>query len=942
MLGRGFFSSAVWAVAFGFFFLISFSGGANAAIALAGSGSISGMIKNASGEAIPGGKVYLLDDNIGYLATSNIDSNGRYIFEGLFEGDYYLVTDNGSNYVDMIYPNEVCGYACYGPNTNLFGPVSHLDDYYLFGEPVQVVGNAESSADFTLAKGVTFSGRVVDDLTGEPIPGITVNLKDDYQHNTLESAYTDAEGNFFFETDLPDGSYLLYTYNEQNYIDVASDGSGCDWNCSAMFADYPGVSFLYAEQGQDLLDINFRLRKGAVISGYVKDHADDTPVTGALVIVRNGAAREYVYTDSLGYYQTFQGLAAGEYSVVVRSSDYVSECIGEPHCSDTEKLTLSAQESRENVNFAMRRGGSIAGSVTKKDDGKPVSYRTLYIYSQAGERLDSTFIDSHGNYESDSNLESGSYIVCMQGIYGTPGYLDHCIGAVPDDCYWCYGSSEVSGDFISVTEGQVTRGVDLQLRLGGGISGNVTDRNTGEPIGNAYVWTYDSEGNSVAGMSVSDEGAFGRNSGLKNGTYYMMAGAVGYHNECFGGVRNCAPYLSPDPTLSKGNPVVVVEGQMTTDINFQLSKIDEGAPSVGGTVLGHVINGENGRSLSNVAVHFDSEVDWYHDDSDDRGRYLIRNVQAGIFPVDTNNYQGFINIKPASWGMQLPSLELDFSGLGEGEIVKNVNIELEKGARILGSILDEATGEQLDGWVAVFDINGNPVDYGVTGSVKDGEYVIESGLTAGNYYLRTINSENYIDEYYGGGSVIGAVPFESEIPFEVAVDQVGKDIRLDFELGKGIEITTHVYDQETGLPLENYMINVFDANGYWVYGMHSYRNELFTDGGLGEGEYYFFVSAVGYENVVNNVGPQSYEDYVCDAGWCRLNLEAIDVEPISVSAMGNKTVRFELARSSSTEQTSETSTGGGSGAIGNVFLLVLLLGYWRATKNIPRRNALIH
>jgi protocatechuate 3,4-dioxygenase beta subunit len=163
-----------------------------------------GDLADATG--IPGVTVYLYDNGT-LVATTTTDTNGRYLFDNVADGNYRVVVD----------PTTLSDAAEADVNwAQTFDPDATLDDQHTI--PVTIEnGNIYGSFDFAYYKGGDYSiaGTVYADwnsnneLDGiEPgFAGITVTLYDE-EGNVVAVMTTDANGSYQFD-DLPPGTFTV-------------------------------------------------------------------------------------------------------------------------------------------------------------------------------------------------------------------------------------------------------------------------------------------------------------------------------------------------------------------------------------------------------------------------------------------------------------------------------------------------------------------------------------------------------------------------------------------------------------------------------------------------------------------------------------------------------------------------------------------------------------
>uniref|UniRef100_A0A7C6EEG0 Carboxypeptidase regulatory-like domain-containing protein n=1 Tax=candidate division WOR-3 bacterium TaxID=2052148 RepID=A0A7C6EEG0_UNCW3 len=139
-------------------------------------------------------------------------------------------------------------------------------------------------------------------------------------------------------------------------------------------------------------------------------------------------------------------------------------------------------------------------------------------------------------------------------------------------------------EMVTVVAGQVTENINFALApftppQPGGISGVVTDSATGNPIVGARVHAMG--GHRICGSATTNENGEYLIQNLPAGSYRVTAGAQGY-----------TPKTYPEP-------VSVVEGQITPNINFALTPF---IPPTPGSISGTVTDKNTGEPIAGAVV----------------------------------------------------------------------------------------------------------------------------------------------------------------------------------------------------------------------------------------------------------------------------------------------------------------------------------------------------
>ena len=156
----------------------------------------------------------------------------------------------------------------------------------------------------------------------------------------------------------------------------------------------------------------------AAISGFVTDATSGLPLERALVVLSavDRSDQRVALTDGAGYYE-FSELPAGTYNLRASSADYVGRQFGlRQLLQGATPIDLRGGAMLEEVNFRLRRGGSISGRILDAE-GRPVTFaevEALRPQFQDGQRVLATFgtalTDAEGAFHIPS-LPPGDYYV---------------------------------------------------------------------------------------------------------------------------------------------------------------------------------------------------------------------------------------------------------------------------------------------------------------------------------------------------------------------------------------------------------------------------------------------------------------------------------------------------------------------------------------------------
>jgi hypothetical protein len=205
--------------------------------------------------------------------------------------------------------------------------------------------------------------------------------------------------------------------------------------------------------------------------------------------------------------------------------------------------------------------GEIKGQVTDRVTGDPVAGIRVDALLPSGAELDSacSFTDSSGYYEI-SELAAGTYRVLFQdrsGYYGFQYYRNK----------WTFASSTV----VTLHTGTVRTGIDAALVEAAHITGTVTDKETGDPLGGVRVDALLANGSTLSSLQTfTDSSGYYDVGGLAGGTYQVaFVDESGYY---------AGQYSDSTPILGLANKLTLGAGASAEGVDAALVEAESDAP----------------------------------------------------------------------------------------------------------------------------------------------------------------------------------------------------------------------------------------------------------------------------------------------------------------------------------------------------------------------------
>jgi hypothetical protein len=282
-------------------------------------GSISGVVKDDSGNPIVGAWVDASGIDISAYGYDSTSADGSYTIKGLLSGSYRVRAD-ASAYLTEYY-----------------------DNVYDYSEATPVLVNKPNDTpniNFSLELGGSISGVVKDD-SGNPIVGAWVY-----------ASGIDSSGDGYDSTSA-DGSYAIKGLFSGNYRVQASASAYLTEYYDNVY-DYYEATPVSVTAPDETTGINFALGGGGTISGVVEDDSGN-PIAGATVCADGYDVSDYACSQTAGDGNyTIGGLHSGSYIVSAEASGYLTTYYDNVYdWNDATPVIVTAQNDTPNVNFSL-------------------------------------------------------------------------------------------------------------------------------------------------------------------------------------------------------------------------------------------------------------------------------------------------------------------------------------------------------------------------------------------------------------------------------------------------------------------------------------------------------------------------------------------------------------------------------------------------------------
>jgi uncharacterized protein YegP (UPF0339 family) len=654
-------------------------------------GHMSGKVTTQSGRPLAG--ICVLEFSNSEFITTQTGKSGTYLSQplkpGRFQVAFSVGCGNNGNWLTQFYKNAATEKKA--------------------REVTVTGGHTTRHIDAVMHPGAEVTGTVTNG-SGKKLPSISVAVVP-AAHPRIAVALVKTTNKGFYRAErIPSGRYRLeFTAGNGNLGNYAPQ----QWKDKTL-TQKPTLLRLTA--GHLTPHINVKMKPGAVVTGKVTEGTSSgTPLLDICVTVQGqgplAGLDRFSTTKGNGTY-FINGLATGKYRVSFQPGCGRNENVLPETLPGTVQLTTG--KTVGGVNGVLQPGGQITGTVTNATTGQPQRGVCVDAFGRAGGGLDISFFD--GTY-TIQQLPTGSYEVDFT----------HCEGASPSLAPQSYNDEPLGfPDLVSVTQGQVSAGIDAGMQPGGTISGTTTI-SSGQKASNICVEAVSAQGGSAVASQV------GRYTlgNLAPGLYQVFFFDCGGRNLAVQEFRGGQLISVNAGTTTSGVSAVMqqagrISGTVSSRSGGKLGGICVLATSLSGG-LASLRNGLASEAVTSPA-----------------GRYTIVQLAPGRYRVEFMACNGR-NLASAWYRNKTRQSAANPVTVRTRVTTAGINAILSTGGTISGVVTSKATGSPAAG-VCVSAVSGGSGGLATTG--KTGRYSIDA-----------LNTGTYTVEYIpcGGGTLAGQV-----------------------------------------------------------------------------------------------------------------------------------------------------------------------------------------
>jgi hypothetical protein len=440
-------------------------------------------------------------------------------------------------------------------------------------DPVTVAAGASlTGIDAQLLEGGEITGKVTD-AGGHGLSGISVcaSLRSEEESFFYRCANTGTDGTYKV-VGMESGKYTLSFYGS-SYVEQYYDGKALSSEADAVDVTV----------GHPTPNIDATMQPGGAVEGVVTTE-DGEGVENAEVCAQQGTGEDFSncsFTNTGGRYR-IQGLSAGSYTIDFTpgysGGNFLSQYYdGKASADEADPVAVTAGSTQSGIDATLQAGAEIRGTVTAAADGSLLDDVTVCAYS--GDGVQPTACGGTGTFGRYAirGLAAGAYEVRFSSREGCSP--SSCSTASYAPQFYSGKASRAEAEPVSVSAGEILRGIGAAMESGGSITGTVTDASSGDPV----------QGTEVCAYRVGETESETCGSTGSDGTYDLQSLSGGSHVVSFEGGTLCGvggcsepeyatQYFHGEPSAAKANPVSVTEGQETSGIDAAMAEPSEPVP----------------------------------------------------------------------------------------------------------------------------------------------------------------------------------------------------------------------------------------------------------------------------------------------------------------------------------------------------------------------------
>jgi hypothetical protein len=385
------------------------------------------------------------------------------------------------------------------------------------------------------------------------------------------------------------------------------------WFVSALVLGFC-VNLLASNRTSNKIEKSTKVMNGnGAIEGQIIQQAGGTPVAGVRVTVQQLDCPSNTFSDSTDVYGFYfiWPIPPGNYKVYTDNDSVFLDVYwdNKVKSADADTVLVVSGEWTENIDFSLREGGEITGTVSFND--------AFYVMANvcATSTDQPVFGDDYCGSAQNFMGTSATYVIkrLPTGTYkvrtgNSLGYFD-----VYYDDKW----DSASADLVSVTEGSTTSSVDFTLTRGGEITGTITSE-AKSPLEGIYLGGFDIAHEEWTTICVTMEDGYYATTGLGPGYWKVLA---------YGDTTYAFAWWDNKATWDEADAIWVIPPFTNSGIDFTLE--------IGGSISGHVYDLQGAPLSGWTVVVYDTSFYFWRlsklDLTSADGSYRIGGLRTGYY-----------------------------------------------------------------------------------------------------------------------------------------------------------------------------------------------------------------------------------------------------------------------------------------------------------------------
>ncbi len=644
-------------------------------------------------------------------------------------------------------------------------------------------------------------------------------------------------------------------YKRQLEFQAAQSQSGSQAALMLGPGGTASISGTIQSGGLDAENVNVNLRD-FVTNAYVGNATTDQ--FGAFTIANLAAGDYYLVTDDF----------ADDYINAMWSSSGTIQC---QYCQPEANsiITLANAEVRTGVDMSLEVGASRAGNVAEGVNNLDGVYVSIN-HTDNQSFFSGAHTDASGNYII-KGIPAGDYYLQVSNLLDV--YIDamwSSTGTV--QCSRCVPDTDST---LTLAAAEVRNGVDFSLTIGATITGQLVDDATTDPVDTLNISLFDplDPTNGWISQTTFDGSGNYTISGIPTGAYKLyLSPDIQKSNEHIPEIYNNIQCNACSTLLfdGAGDTVNVVNGATTANIDFMV----EFGASISGIILNNDYPTETVQQSALIylfndanrvlALQFLNGTDF---DASADGQYKVGGLLPGMYFVQGGDRgreffqrELFENIA-CPWSGCDRGAGGDPVVLGANEQRLGVNLLLNYGGKISGTVTDASSGLPIDTgiteFVQFYDSAGE-----VAGGAfinTDGTYISARALPPGTYSVRTGTMFNGVfispyvmQKYAPGGNIdcpgvtcdltagnVTVSAYARQNPRDPVAEAAAATVTgIDFALSPAFSFSGTITELGSATPIPDVHVLVYDAAGNFANWTTTDSVGDFIVSGLPAGTYY--------------------------------------------------------------------------------------------------------